>query len=57
MGETGEIGSRRVHYPPEYRSGLGQEGLEKLKEFVSRGGVLVCLGVAANFAVENSVSA
>jgi len=52
MGEGQETARRWTNFPPEYRSGLGQDGLEKLKEFVSRGGVLVCLGAAANFAVD-----
>lgn len=53
---TGEVteATRRlaVNLPPEYRSGLGKDGVEKLKEFVDRGGVLVCLGEAINFALE-----
>ncbi|MDI6699055.1 MAG: M14 family metallopeptidase [Candidatus Saccharicenans sp.] len=52
MGEGQETSRRWANFPPEYRSGLGQDGLEKLKEFVNRGGVLVCLGAAANFAVD-----
>ncbi|RFT15565.1 MAG: Secreted protein containing N-terminal Zinc-dependent carboxypeptidase related domain [Candidatus Saccharicenans subterraneus] len=53
MGEGQEPSSRRrANYPPEYRSGLGQDGLDRLKEFINRGGVLVCLGAAGNFAVE-----
>ncbi|UCH57140.1 MAG: peptidase M14 family protein [Candidatus Bathyarchaeota archaeon] len=38
--------------PEEYRSGIGKEGVEKLKEFVEDGGVLVTLGQASNFAIE-----
>lgn len=52
MGEIREGSRRWANYPPEYRSGLGPDGLEKLKEFVNRGGVLVCLGAAGNFAIE-----
>ncbi len=52
MGEGEETSRRRGNFPPEYRSGLGPAGLEKLKEFINRGGVLVCLGAAGNFAVE-----
>lgn len=52
MGEGQEPSRRRANYPPEYRSGLGQDGLDKLKEFLNRGGILVCLGAAGNFAVE-----
>jgi len=52
MGEFPESSRRYANYPPEYRSGLGKDGLEKLKEFVNRGGLLVCLGSAGNFAIE-----
>uniref|UniRef100_UPI00404A79F5 hypothetical protein n=1 Tax=Candidatus Saccharicenans sp. TaxID=2819258 RepID=UPI00404A79F5 len=52
MGEIREGSRRLASYPPEYRSGLGPDGLEKLKDFVNRGGVLVCLGAAGNFAIE-----
>jgi hypothetical protein len=38
--------------PPEYRSGFGKEGVEALKSFVSRGGTLVTLAGASNFAIE-----
>lgn len=31
-------------YPPEYRSGFGKEGVEKLKGFVENGGVVVTMG-------------
>lgn len=37
---------------PEYRSGFGGEGTEALKTFVQRGGTLVTLGGANNFAIE-----
>ncbi len=40
------------NYPPEYRSGLGEEGVEKLKEFVEVGGTLITFGDACNFAIE-----
>jgi hypothetical protein len=39
-------------YPPEYRSGLGAEGVEAIKAFVQKGGTLVTLGGAAAFAIE-----
>jgi hypothetical protein len=39
-------------YPEEYRSGIGKEGVEKLKEFVEDGGTLICLGEASNFAID-----
>ena len=40
------------HYPEEYRSGFGKEGVEKLKEFVEAGGTLLCFGDSSNFAIE-----
>ncbi len=39
-------------YPPEYTSGIGQEGVASLKEFVEQGGTLVTLGETCNFAIE-----
>jgi hypothetical protein len=39
-------------YPPEYRSGIGEEGVDALKDFVENGGTLVTLGEAAEFAIE-----
>ncbi len=38
--------------PPEYRSGIGKEGTEALKTFAQKGGTLVTLGGASNFAIE-----
>jgi hypothetical protein len=37
---------------PEYRGGIGEEGLEALREFVRLGGTLVTLGAAADFAID-----
>ncbi len=37
---------------PEYRGGLGEEGLKALREFVADGGTLVTLGAACDFAIE-----
>ena len=56
-GRTGERGeeSRRPPeevYPPEYRSGIGAEGVKTLRAFVEKGGTLVTLGGAGNFALE-----
>jgi hypothetical protein len=39
-------------YPPEYRSGIGQEGVEAVKTFVEEGGTLITLGGASEFAIE-----
>lgn len=38
--------------PPEYAGGIGEAGLEKLREFVQQGGTLLTLGNASLFAVE-----
>ncbi len=52
-GERAEsFGRPMPAYPPEYRSGLGKEGVEALKAFVEKGGILVALGEASNFAIE-----
>jgi hypothetical protein len=39
-------------FPPEYLSGIGEEGVEKVKEFVENGGVLLLLNEASEFAVD-----
>lgn len=52
-GERRESSRRPVSaYPPEYQSGIGKEGVEALKAFVEKGGTLVALGEACNFALE-----
>ncbi|MFB0543704.1 MAG: peptidase M14 family protein, partial [Candidatus Bathyarchaeia archaeon] len=38
--------------PPEYKSGIGKEGIEKVKEFVEAGGTLITLNQASEFAME-----
>ncbi len=45
-------GRREEVYPPEYRSGIGNEGVSALKAFVEKGGTLVTLGEASAFAIE-----
>jgi len=40
-------------YPPDYQSGIGKEGTEKLRGFVETGGRLITLGNASNFAIED----
>jgi hypothetical protein len=39
-------------WPPEYRSGLGDDGVEALKSFVESGGTIVALGDATLFAIQ-----
>ena len=39
-------------YPPEYRSGIGEEGVEELKKFVEAGGALVCFDGACELAIK-----
>ncbi|MBM3811682.1 MAG: peptidase M14 family protein [Acidimicrobiia bacterium] len=56
MGEQAESrgGERRPpeSYPPEYRGGIGNDGLKALTEFLEKGGTVVALGAASNFAIE-----
>jgi hypothetical protein len=42
----------REDYPPEYRSGIGDDGVKALNEFLEKGGTVVTLGAASNFAIE-----
>jgi hypothetical protein len=42
----------RSSYPPEYRSGIGEEGVNALKAFVKNGGTLVTFGGSCRFAIE-----
>ncbi|MCW4050488.1 MAG: peptidase M14 family protein [Candidatus Bathyarchaeota archaeon] len=38
--------------PPEYKTGIGEEGIEKVKEFVENGGTLIALYESCDFAIE-----
>lgn len=54
---TGDIPERYRRWlpaevPEEYRSGIGKQGVENLKQFVEEGGTLVTLGGACAFAIE-----
>jgi hypothetical protein len=49
-GGRGEGGGASA--PPEYRSGIGAEGVNALRAFVEKGGTLITLGGASNFAIE-----
>jgi hypothetical protein len=37
--------------PPEYRSGIGNDGVAAIKDFVQKGGTLITLGGATDFAI------
>jgi hypothetical protein len=39
-------------YPPEYLSGIGKDGVDKVKEFIDAGGTVLTLNEASNFAIE-----
>ena len=45
-------GGRGGAIPPEYRTGIGAEGVASLRAFVQHGGTMVTLGGASNFAIE-----
>jgi hypothetical protein len=45
-------GNQATNVRPEYRGGIGDEGVKALKAFVSQGGTLVMLGNACDFAIE-----
>ena len=51
-GDKAEDRLRENPAPPEYRSGIGEEGVEAIKEFVEAGGMLITLNQACNFAIE-----
>ncbi len=38
--------------PPEYRTGIGNDGVAALRAFVEKGGSMITLGGASNFAIE-----
>ena len=45
--------AKRVHtFPPEYRSGLGEDGKRAVAEFVAGGGRLLAFNAACDFAIE-----
>ena len=52
LGDKTEDRLRENPAPPEYRSGIGEEGIDAIKEFVEGGGTLVTLNQACNFAIE-----
>lgn len=53
IGEVAQSSQRSMSStPPEYRSGIGQEGVEALQKFVQNGGTLVTFGEACGFAID-----
>jgi hypothetical protein len=50
--EASDYRRPRSSYPPEYRSGIGKEGVKALKTFVEKGGTLVTFGDSCDFAIE-----
>ena len=46
-------GFRTRNVRPEYRGGIGVQGLQNLRRFVSRGGTLITLGNSASFAIQH----
>jgi len=54
-GVSGEMlieGRKGDDYPPEFRGGIGEEGVAALNEFVDSGGTLICLTGACRVAIE-----
>jgi hypothetical protein len=51
-GTPGGGGFGLIPTPPEYRTGIGAEGVTALRTFVQKGGTMVTLGGASNFAIE-----
>ena len=53
-GGGGEFGGggRGGNTPPEYRTGLGTEGVNAIRDFVQKGGTLVTLNAATAFPVD-----
>ncbi|PYV18879.1 MAG: hypothetical protein DMG07_03050 [Acidobacteria bacterium] len=51
QGRAGQFG-RPQSYPPEYESGIGREGVDGLRAFVEKGGVLLTFGEAGTLAIE-----
>lgn len=45
-------GRDEEEYPPEFRGGVGEEGLEALERFVAEGGTLICLSNVCRTVIE-----
>jgi len=52
--KAGEIisGAKPGRLPPEYCGGIGESGVEQLREFVQQGGTLITLGQACELAIK-----
>ena len=50
--EPGGRGGQASDYPPAYRSGFGEEGVNALKAFVEEGGTLLTFGEAASLPID-----
>jgi len=50
--ESGGRGGQASDYPPEYRSGFGDEGVNALRAFVEEGGTLLTFAEAASLPIE-----
>ena len=44
-------GGRGGNTPPDYRSGIGTEGVQAIRDFVGNGGTVVAMGGATDFAI------
>jgi hypothetical protein len=51
-GGGGGAGGRGANTPPEYRTGLGAEGVNAIRDFVEKGGTLVTLNAATAFPID-----
>ncbi len=52
-GESGTSRRPQSSTPPEYEGGIGQEGVDALKAFVEKGGIMVTLNRACEFAISD----
>jgi hypothetical protein len=51
-GESGPYATGPESYPPEYRSGFGQQGVDALKSFVMDGGTLLTFAEAGDLPID-----
>jgi len=51
-GAGGGEGGGRGNTPPEYRTGLGTDGVDAIRDFVQKGGTLVTLNAATAFPMD-----